>query len=370
MSIEKLHVALAEHAYDIVIGSGLLSQAQELVPEKMRRGKIFILTDDNAGRYHVAALQKAFPHAAMLTLSPGEQNKSYQGLEKVLDWLLDGKADRHSLLMTLGGGVIGDLGGLAAALALRGIPYVQIPTTLLAQVDSSVGGKTAIDTRQGKNLVGAFYQPATVIADLDTLKTLPERERRAGYAEIVKYAFIRDRPFFDWLRGHGDKVLACDSAALAYAVRMSCAHKADIVAADEKEQNGLRALLNFGHTFGHALEKILDYDGRLLHGEAVAIGMMMAFDLSVRMGICADFDRQEACSHLQKMGLKISLSQVPGLADCRTETILQAMQNDKKAEGGELAFIVCEGIGRARVQKGIPTEMVHAAIQSCGKAAA
>ncbi|QQG35623.1 MAG: 3-dehydroquinate synthase [Micavibrio aeruginosavorus] len=370
MSIEKLHVALADHAYDIVIGSGLLSKAQEWVPEKIRRGRIFILTDENAGRHYAASLQAAFPQASILTLPHGEQNKSYQGLERVLDWLLDGRADRRSLLIALGGGVIGDLGGLAAALVLRGIPYVQIPTTLLAQVDSSVGGKTAIDTRQGKNLVGAFYQPVAVIADLDTLTTLPDRERRAGYAEIVKYAFIRDRQFFSWLQENGDKVLKCDPAALTQAVKTSCAHKAEIVAADEKEQNDLRALLNFGHTFGHALEKLLDYDGRLLHGEAVAIGMMLAFDLSVRLGLCPESDRHLALNHLRRMGLKTSIDQVPALADCVTDNILQAMLNDKKAEGGVSAFIVCCGIGQARVYKDISAEVVRTVIQSGRKAAA
>ena len=219
MSVEKLHVALGDNSYDIVIGSGLLAKATDWVPAQYRKSKIFILTDDNAGKFHAATLKEAFPIAQMLVMKPGEHTKSYEGLETVLDWLLNGKADRHSLLIALGGGVIGDLGGLAAALALRGIPYVQIPTTLLAQVDSAVGGKTAIDTKQGKNLVGAFYQPVVVIADLDTLKTLPERERRAGYAEIVKYAFIRDREFFTWLQQYGAAVLACDHAALMHAVK-------------------------------------------------------------------------------------------------------------------------------------------------------
>lgn len=358
MTTEKLHVALGDHAYDIVIGSGLLARAAEFVPEKSRRSKIFILTDRNAGQFHAAALKTAFPDASVLSMEPGEHSKSYQGLETVLDWLLDGKADRHSLLIALGGGVIGDLGGLAAALALRGIPYVQVPTTLLAQVDSAVGGKTAIDTRQGKNLVGAFYQPDVVISDLDTLKTLPVRERRAGYAEIVKCAFICDRAFFDWLQQHGPAVLACDEAALTHAVKTSCAHKAHIVAEDEKEQKDLRALLNFGHTFGHAFEKLLGYDGRLLHGEAVSLGMVHAFDLSVRLGLCADDDRRAAVKHMSDLGLVVEKSSVPGLSAFSTADILAAMQNDKKAEAGQVAFIVVSGIGASLVKKDVPMDIV------------
>ena len=364
MSVEKLHVALGDHAYDIVIGAGILAQAKAWVPEKACKSKVFILTDENAGKFHAASLQKAFPEAPVLALAPGEHTKSYEGLETVLDWLLDHKADRHSLLIALGGGVIGDLGGLAAALALRGIPYVQVPTTLLAQVDSSVGGKTAIDTRQGKNLVGAFYQPHVVIADLDTLKTLPERERKAGYAEIVKYAFIRDRSFFEWLQQHGKAVLAGDQAALTHAVKVSCAHKAEIVAADEKEEKDLRALLNFGHTFGHAFEKLLGYDGRLLHGEAVSLGMVHAFDLSVRLGICSEADRQLACAHMKDVGLVVSKSSVPALSAFSVDQIMQAMQNDKKAEAGQLAFIVCDGIGQSHVKKGVPSDLVRAVLES------
>lgn len=363
MSVEKLRVALGDHAYDIVIGSGLLAKAHEWVPEKARKSKVFILTDENVSKFHAATLKQAFPDAPLLALTPGEQSKSYEGLEIVLDWLLDHKADRHSLLVAFGGGVIGDLGGLAAALALRGIPYVQIPTTLLAQVDSSVGGKTAIDTRQGKNLVGAFYQPHVVIADLDTLKTLPERERKAGYAEIVKYAFIRDRAFFEWLQKHGAQVLAGDTAALTHAVKLSCAHKAEIVAADEKEEKDLRALLNFGHTFGHAFEKLLGYDGRLLHGEAVSLGMVHAFDLSVRLGLCPENDRQLAIAHMKEMGLVVAKSSIPALSAFSTEQFLQAMQNDKKAESGQLTFIVCEGIGKSQVKKGVPVDVVKAVLE-------
>lgn len=364
MTHEKLHVALGDHAYDIIIGGGLLARARDLIPEKSRHSKIFILTDRNAGKFHAEALKASFPDASILTMEPGEHSKSYQGLETVLDWLLDGKADRHSLLIALGGGVIGDLGGLAAALALRGIPYVQVPTTLLAQVDSAVGGKTAIDTKQGKNLVGAFYQPDVVISDLDTLKTLPERERKAGYAEIVKYAFIRDRTFFAWLQEHGQAVLACDQTALTHAVKVSCAHKAQIVAEDEKEQKDLRALLNFGHTFGHAFEKLLGYDGRLLHGEAVSLGMVHAFDLSVRLGLCRDDDRQAAIKHMSALGLVVKKSDVPDLSAFSTADILSAMQNDKKAEAGHVAFIVADGIGSSHVKKDVPMNTVKDVLDS------
>lgn len=362
--MERLHVALGAQSYDILIGSGLLSRARELIPAKSQRSKVFILTDANAARHHGAAIQQAFPDAPLLTMEPGEHSKSWRGLETVMDWLLDHKADRHSLLVALGGGVMGDLGGLAAALALRGIPFVQIPTTLLAQVDSAVGGKTAIDTRQGKNLVGAFYQPDVVIADLDTLKTLPEREMKAGYAEIVKYAFIRDRAFFEWLGQHGPALLACDETALTHAVRVSCAHKAQIVAEDEKEQKDLRALLNFGHTFGHAFEKLLGYDGRLLHGEAVSLGMVHAFDLSVRLGLCNEEDRNAAIRHLNDTGLIVHKAQVPALASYSSADILEAMQNDKKAEAGKLAFVVVDGIGSAHVHKDVPHDILMDVLNS------
>lgn len=361
-SVEKLHVALGAHAYDIFIGTGLLARARELIPLQSQRSKIFILTDENAGKHHAPALMASFPDAAVLTMPAGEQSKSWRGLEAVMDWLLDHQADRHSLLIALGGGVMGDLGGLAAALALRGIPFVQIPTTLLAQVDSAVGGKTAIDTRQGKNLVGAFYQPAVVISDLDTLKTLPPRELKAGYAEIVKYAFIRDRAFFEWLQIHGQEILACDESALIHAVRVSCAHKAHIVAEDEKEQKDLRALLNFGHTFGHAFEKLLGYGGALLHGEAVSLGMVHALDLSVRLGLCSDEDRKTAVQHLSDMGLIVRKDQVPALAPFTSADILAAMQNDKKAEAGKIAFVVLDGLGAAHVHKDVPQDVVLAVL--------
>lgn len=366
MSVEKLHVALGDQSYDIVIGSDLLAQAYDWIDNKYCKSKIFILTDENAGRFHAATLKTAFPAASILTLKPGEHTKSYEGLETVLDWLLNGRADRHSLLIALGGGVIGDLGGLAAALALRGIPYVQVPTTLLAQVDSSVGGKTAIDTTQGKNLVGAFYQPVSVIADLDTLKTLPERERKAGYAEIVKYSFIRDRAFFEWLQQHGRAVLDGDRQALTHAVKTSCTHKAQIVAEDEKEQKDLRALLNFGHTFGHALEKLLGYDGGLLHGEAIAIGMTQAFDLSVRLGLCAEEDRRIAVAHMKELGLPVSMKDTSALSPFSVDQIVNAMQNDKKAEAGKLAFIVCDGIGKSHVKKDVSMDIVRDVIASVG----
>lgn len=362
MMIETLHVDLSEQSYDIVMGGGLLVRARELIPEIYRRSRIFILTDSNAGKYHAESLKASFPEASILTMEPGEHSKSYRGLETVLDWLLDGKADRNSLLIALGGGVIGDLGGLAASLALRGIPYVQVPTTLLAQVDSAVGGKTAIDTKQGKNLVGAFYQPRLVISDLDTLKTLPLRERKAGYAEIVKYAFIRDRAFFRWLQEHGESVLACDQSALAYAVKLSCMHKARIVTEDEKEKKDVRALLNFGHTFGHAFEKLLGYDGRLLHGEAVSLGMVYAFDLSVRLGLCGDDDRRAAVRHMAEMGLIVSKSDVPDLSTFSDADILAAMQNDKKAEAGNMAFIVTDGIGTAHVKKDVPIQVLESVL--------
>ncbi len=357
-----LPVLLGERGYDIHIGSGLLAQTAELLPFSLEGRRCFILTDTHAGHYAPVlekALVKGGGTAFTLVMTPGEATKSYDGLIKVLDWLLDNRADRQSVLFSLGGGVIGDLGGLAAAVALRGISYVQVPTTLLAQVDSAVGGKTAIDTKQGKNLVGAFYQPRAVIADLDTLDTLSEREMRAGYAEIVKYGFIRDAAFFAWLEENGKKVLEKNKIALSHAIYESCKAKAAIVALDETETNDVRALLNFGHTFGHAFEKMLNYDGRLLHGEAVAIGMGMAFDLSVALGHCPAAQADKAKTHMRALGLKTG-ADVSGVT---VAGILEAMKSDKKTENGKMNFILARAIGDTFVVRDVPPAAVQAVIE-------
>jgi 3-dehydroquinate synthase len=348
-----VHVDLVDRSYDIHIGKGLLEQAADLIPGDLSSKKIFIIYDKNTYPY-VQVLEESLAGKVLesktLGLKGGEPTKSYEGLEQTLNWLLENKVDRQSLIIAVGGGVIGDLGGFAASIVMRGIPFVQIPTTVLAQVDSSVGGKTGINTAQGKNLVGSFYQPQTVICDIGTLGTLPERELRAGYAEIVKYGLINDLPFFEWLEVHAHGVLALESHALCHAIESSCKAKAMIVAADEHEK-GQRALLNLGHTFGHALEASAGYDGRLLHGEAVSIGMMMAFDLSVKMGLCSQEEPNRVGAHLKACGLKTKASEINPPLKHSAEQLVDMMAGDKKAishkDGDKIGFILTRGIGRA-----------------------
>jgi 3-dehydroquinate synthase len=351
-STKIVKVDLADRSYDIHIAKGLLSQAAELIPSDLSDKKIFILYDKNTYPY-VQVLEEALAGKVLdsktLSLKGGEPTKSYDGLQQVLDWLLDNKVNRQSVLIAVGGGVIGDLGGFAASIVMRGIPFVQIPTTVLAQVDSSVGGKTGINTAQGKNLVGSFYQPLAVICDICTLGTLPERELRAGYGEIVKYGLINDLSFFEWLEEHAEEVLTLESDALSHVVEMSCKAKAKIVAADEHEQ-GQRALLNFGHTFGHALEVSAQYDGRLLHGEAVSIGMVMAFELSVKMGLCPQEDLDRVQAHLKDCGLKVTANEINPELKHSAEELVDLMAGDKKAlshkDGDKIGFILTRGIGK------------------------
>ena len=341
MDISTVRVALDSRSYDITIGKGLLTHANYYMPEDIQGRRYFVLADENV-RGHASELIGALGGAEMLSIKGGEQAKSWEGLQTVTDWLLDHKVDRKSVLFVVGGGVIGDLGGFAAASVMRGIPFVQVPTTLLSQVDSSVGGKTGINSHHGKNLVGAFYQPRAVLCDLNVLGTLPEREMKAGYAEIIKYALINDPTFFEWLEENGEKVLAGDEAALRYAIETSCQAKAAIVAADEKE-TGQRALLNLGHTFAHALEAAAGYDGRLLHGEAVSIGLVLAHRLSAKMGLCGDNAAQAVEAHLNKLGLPTGL---PDFAP-DAEELVELMYGDKKADGKRIGFILSRGIGQA-----------------------
>lgn len=341
MTFTSVPVDLGERSYSITIGKNLLAQAGDHLPADIKGRRSFILADENVVMY-AAPLIAALGDAELLTIPGGEQAKSWSGLHEVSEWLLSKKVDRKSVLYAVGGGVIGDLGGFSAACTLRGISFVQIPTTLLAQVDSSVGGKTGINSQHGKNLVGAFYQPRTVLCDLDTLHTLPEREMKAGYAEILKYALINDPAFFEWLEDNGEKVLARDEGALTYAIETSCRAKATIVAEDETEK-GARALLNLGHTFAHALELAGHYDGRLLHGEAVSIGLVLAHKLSARMKLCGDNAANAVESHLKKLGLPTS---VPPLG-ASSEQLIHYMQGDKKADGGKIGFILTRGIGQA-----------------------
>lgn len=350
MSISTtVDVNLGARSYAIHIGKGLLKNGADLMPVDLVGKKVFILHDENVYPY-VQTVEESLAgkvySTKTLSLKGGEKTKSFEGLQKTLSWLLDNKVDRQSVLVAAGGGVIGDLGGFAASIILRGIPYVQIPTTLLAQVDSSVGGKTGINTPQGKNLVGSFYQPIAVFCDVSTLGTLSERELKAGYAEIVKYALINDPDFFEWLEDNGKKVLALEHEALTHAIETSCKAKAKIVAEDEREA-GQRALLNLGHTFGHALEKAAEYDGRLLHGEAVAMGMMMAYDLSAKMGLCSQEDPSRVAAHFKAVSLKTNVSQIQPQLKKTAEEIADFMLNDKKAQGSKIGFILTKGIGQA-----------------------
>jgi len=356
--IERLGVDLGERSYDILIGEGLLAGAGRLIAPVLRSRQVAVITDRNVAEAgHLATLETALAAAGItsrtIILEPGEQTKDFAHLERVIGDLLAGGIDRKTTLIALGGGVIGDLTGVCAALTLRGIDFVQVPTTLLAQVDSSVGGKTAINTAQGKNLVGAFYQPRLVLADTGVLDTLPPRELQAGYAEVVKYGVIDMPGFFDWLEGNGPALLAGDAAARRHAILTCCDAKARIVSADETEQ-GQRALLNLGHTFGHALEAETGYGGGLLHGEAVAIGMVMALTLSTRLGHCKGNDAARLRAHLDATGLPGDLTRL-NAGGWTADRLLAHMMKDKKTEGGKLTFILARAIGEAFIERDVPT---------------
>ena len=345
----RVRVELGDRSYDILIGTDLLANAGRLVKPFTKQNRIFVISDDTVWGLHGAALSAACAEAGLtcneLVLPAGESTKNWTQLGDVLDWLLQNGAGRDDVLAAFGGGVIGDLTGLAASLMKRGMKFVQIPTTLLAQVDSSVGGKTAVNNAQGKNLVGAFYQPQLVIADTQVLATLPERQRRAGYAEILKYGLINDQSFFAWLADKGHKVLNMDAGSLTEAVAVSCRAKASIVAQDERE-GGVRALLNLGHTFGHALEAGNGYGPDLLHGEAVGTGMVLALRYSARLGLMTDADAEHAASVIAGSGLTANLGALPG-GPYQAEALVQAMQQDKKARAGRVPLILAKGLGEA-----------------------
>ena len=353
-------VALADRSYDIVIGSGLVGEAGVRIARLRPGTAVAIVTDDVVAPLHLQRLEGALSAAGIrarsIVIPAGEASKNYRTLETVIEAILDARIERGDLVIALGGGVVGDLAGFAAAIARRGIDFVQIPTTLLAQVDSSVGGKTGVNTRHGKNLIGSFHQPALVLADIDLLDTLPQRQFRAGYAEVVKYGLIADAPFFSWLDQKREEVFS-GGMARAEAIATSCRHKAAIVARDERE-TGERALLNFGHTFGHALEAATGYSDRLLHGEAIAIGFVLAFDLSSRLGLCNPAEGKRAAAHLSAAGLPTHLSQIPGALP-GTDALLDLMSQDKKVRRGNLTFILTRGIGQAFVQTKVDIEPVR-----------
>ncbi|MCK6418218.1 MAG: 3-dehydroquinate synthase [Alphaproteobacteria bacterium] len=347
-----LTIDLGTRAYDVYIGSGLIYRFADFLPFESEGNSFFIVCDDNTRAYAEIVRNTlradGASKAEMITLTPGEASKSWESAQRLLEWLVQQKVERSSCIIAVGGGVIGDISGFCAAVILRGIAYVQIPTTLLAQVDSSVGGKTGLNMGQTKNMVGAFHQPVAVIADLDALKNLPRRQLLAGYAEIVKIALLGDAPFFRWLETHASAMLEGDWVAMAQAIETAVRAKARIVEADEREQGG-RALLNLGHTFAHALETATGFDGRLLHGEAVAIGMVLAFDLSVRLGLCTAEDQHRVEEHLSAMGLPIRIAMIDPPLKISPQEILALMRHDKKVENGSLRLILPSAMGVAHV---------------------
>ncbi len=354
--IERLRVELGERGYDILVGPGLIGRAGAEIVPLLRRRQAVIVTDETVARHHLAPLSASLAEHGIaqhaIVLPPGEGTKDLAHFGRLVDDILAGGVERGTMLVALGGGVVGDIAGFAAATLLRGIDFVQIPTTLLAQVDSSVGGKTAINTSAGKNLLGAFYQPRLVLADTSSLATLPRREARAGYGEIVKYGLMRDSGFFEWLEVAGRAVCDLEPAALTRAVMVSCRMKAAIVAADERE-TGDRALLNFGHTFGHALEAETGFGERLLHGEAVALGMVLAFDFAVRLGVASGQDAHRVRHHLAAAGLPTELSAI-GLSGSAADRLLAHMGKDKKVRDGAITLILPRRIGEVFVMHDAP----------------
>jgi len=369
---ETVHVELGARAYDVRIGTGLLARAGAEIAPLLARPRVAVLTDENVAALHLCALRAGLQAAGIemvsLALPAGESTKGWPQFTRTVEWLLDQKVERSDVLVALGGGVIGDLAGFAAAVLRRGVRFVQIPTSLLAQVDSSVGGKTGINAPQGKNLIGAFHQPALVLADTDVLGTLRPRDFLAGYGEVVKYGMLGDIGFFEWLEQQGPALAAGDVPARIEAVRRSVQMKADIVARDETEQ-GERALLNLGHTFCHALEAATGYGDRLLHGEGVAIGCVLAFELSSRLGLCAQEDPSRVRAHLRAMGMKTDLSDIEGeLPDA--DGLLTLMAQDKKVVDGQLRFILARGIGQAFVTSDVPRDVVYGVLQDALRARA
>jgi 3-dehydroquinate synthase len=361
-TIERLRVELGERAYDILVGPGLIGRAGAKILPLLRRRQAVIVTDETVARHHLAPLCASLAEHGIaqraVVLPPGEGTKDLAHFGRLVDDILAGGVERGTMLVALGGGVVGDIAGFVAATLLRGIDFVQIPTTLLAQVDSSVGGKTAINTGAGKNLLGAFYQPRLVLADTASLATLPRREVRAGYGEIVKYGLIRDAEFFQSLEAEGPAVCDLEPSALTRAVMVSCRMKAVIVAADERE-DGDRALLNFGHTFGHALEAETGFGDRLLHGEAVALGMVLAFDFAVRLGLASGQDSHRVRRHLAAAGLPTELSAI-GLSDSAADRLLAHMGKDKKVRDGAITLILPRRIGEVFVMRDAPVEQLRA----------
>ncbi len=360
--VRTVEVPLGNRAYEVLIGPGLLQRAGELIGARLGKARCAIVTDANVAKLHLdtiaAALSADGRLAGSITLPPGESTKSFRELAPLCERLLELGIERGDLVVALGGGVIGDLAGFAAAVLRRGVRFVQVPTSLLAQVDSSVGGKTGIDTPQGKNLIGAFHQPGLVLADTDTLRTLSARELRAGYAEVAKYGLLGDAPFFAWLEKNHPAVFALEDEPLTHAVETSVKAKAGIVGRDETEQ-GERALLNLGHTFGHAFEAWCGYSDRLLHGEAISIGMAIAFRFSAARGDCSAADAERAAAHFAAVGLPTRIDEIPGDKP-GIDAMMKLMAQDKKVRQGKLTFILARGIGDAYIAHDVPEAEVRA----------
>ncbi|NHT78118.1 3-dehydroquinate synthase [Rhizobiaceae bacterium CRRU44] len=359
-TVRKIHVPLGDRAYDILIGPGLIGSAAQEIAARLTGRRMAVVTDENVAPLYLQPLMESLAQAGIEAVSAilpaGEKTKSFEHLVPVCETILGARIERNDAVIALGGGVIGDLTGFAAGIARRGSRFIQIPTSLLAQVDSSVGGKTGINSPHGKNLIGVFHQPDLVLADTDVLDTLSPREFRAGYAEVAKYGLIDKPDFFAWLEANWQAVFA-GGAARIEAIALSCQAKADVVVADERE-NGRRALLNLGHTFGHALEAATAYDGaRLVHGEGVAIGMVLAHAFSARMNLASPDVTARVEAHLRTVGLPTRMSEIPGRLPA-AEVLMDAIAQDKKVKGGKLTFILTRGLGEAFVANDVPTSAV------------
>lgn len=366
MSVKITSIDLGPRSYDIYIGSGLIYNLGQYLPDDADGQSYFIITDENvkphAKTAHDTLIKLGAKSVQTITLPAGEETKSFAQYQSTCEWLLENGLKRDATIIAIGGGVIGDLAGYVAASIMRGVNFIQIPTSLLAQVDSSVGGKTGINTKAGKNLVGAFYQPQAVLADLETLQSLPERQIRAGYAEIVKYGLINDAPFFQWLEDNYADVLSLEPEAITYAIQKSVEAKAEIVQADERE-SGRRALLNLGHTFGHAIEAAAGYDGRILHGEAVAIGICMAFDTSHRAGLCSNEDLERVIAHFANAQLPTRISDITPALNTNSTRLIASMQKDKKATASGINFIMANGIGESFITSDIDNQIIESVIK-------
>lgn len=361
-----VRVGLGPRAYDIEIGEGLFAALPRHLAELGGRKTLSIVTDDTVWPLHGAALTGALEAGGYdpqpIILPAGEKTKNFNQLSDLCETLLEQGVERGDLILAFGGGVIGDIAGFAAAILRRGCRFIQIPTTLLAQVDSSVGGKTAVNAKAGKNLIGAFHQPSLVLADIGVLETLPRRELLAGYAEVVKYGALGDRAFFAWLEENGTALLDGDRALRREAVRQCVTAKARIVEADERE-GGIRALLNLGHTFGHALEAATGFSSRLLHGEGVAIGIVLAFEFSHRLGLCPQEDAPRLATHFREVGLPVGMADIPDFT-ASVEELVRLMLQDKKVQDGKLTFILAREIGDSFVANDIPADKLHAFLEN------